>query len=111
MDVLATGLFLAAVNTKLVDWIAAPIRQRYPELDLWWMLYVALLTGALISWLAGVNLFAGLVENDLLGRILSALLVGGGASLIHDIFDDKPEPPAVVMVGDVERIEYGGEYE
>jgi len=95
MNILATGLFLAAVNTKVVDFLAAPIRQRYPDLDLWWLLYVALATGAAISWLSGVNLFDGVIESVVLGRVLSAALVGGGASLIHDIFD---QPSAIEPV-------------
>ncbi len=87
MESLTIGLFLATVNTKLIDFFAAPVRQRYPNLNLWWLIYIALITGAAIAWVAGVNLFAGYIANEPLGRVLSALLVGGGSSLIHDIFD------------------------
>lgn len=89
MDILTTGIFLAAVNKKIVDFLAEPIKKRFPNFDLWWLMYVALITGAAISWVSGVNLFVDMVDNDLLGQVLSAILVGGGSSLIHDIFDNK----------------------
>jgi len=88
MDTFVIGLFLAATNTKLIDFLAAPVRQRFPQLDLWWLIYIALITGAAISWLAGVNLFGAYIGNEILGRVLSCVLVGGGSSLIHDIFDN-----------------------
>ncbi len=87
MESLTIGLFLATINTKLIDFLAAPVRQRFPDLDLWWLIYIALITGWAIAWVAGVNLFGGYISNEPLGRVLSALLVGGGSSLIHDIFD------------------------
>lgn len=101
METLAIGLFLAAVNKKLIDYLAEPVRRRYPDLDMWWLLYVAALTGFAISWLAGVNLFGGYIDNDVLGRVLSGLLVGGGSSLIHDVFD-QPEPETVQLLAEFE---------
>jgi hypothetical protein len=90
METLAIGLFLAAVNTKVIDYLAEPVRRRYPKLDMWWLLYVAAVTGFAISWLAGVNLFGDFIADPVLGRVLSGVLVGGGSSLIHDVFD-RPE--------------------
>ena len=87
MEAFVVGVFLATLNTKLIDSLAAPIRRKFPYLDLWWLLYVALVSGAAIAWVAGVNLFTAYVDNVLLGRALSCVLVGGGSSLIHDIFD------------------------
>lgn len=89
METLATGVFLATVNTALINYLAEPIRQKYQTIDLWWLLYVALATGFVIAGFAGVNLFGAYVDNELLGRVLSGVLVGGGSSLIHDVFD-KP---------------------
>lgn len=102
METLAIGLFLAAVNTKIIDWLAEPIRRKFPDLDMWWLLYVAALTGFVLAWLSGVNLFTAYIENDALGRILSGLLVGGGASLIHDIFDG---PDIVELTAEIEPAE------
>ena len=87
IDALVVGVLLAVVNTKLIDYLAAPLKQKFPDLDLWWLLYVSLVTGFAIGWFGNVNLFAAYVENVLLGRVLSSLLVGGGSSLIYDIFD------------------------
>ena len=87
IDALVVGSLLAIVNSKLVDYLAAPLKKRFPDLDLWWLLYVSLATGFAIGWFGSVNLFAGYVDNVLLGRVLSSLLVGGGSSLIYDIFD------------------------
>lgn len=87
LSVFATGLFLAIANQKIIDYLAAPIRQRYPELELWWLVYVALGTGAVVAWFAQVNLFGSYVPDPLVGRVLSCIVIGGGASLLHDIFD------------------------
>lgn len=87
MDVLATGIFLATANKMLIDYLFEPVKRRYPDVDFFWLLYVALATGAAIAWFAEVNLFASVVANETLGRVLSALFVGGGSSLIHDLFD------------------------
>lgn len=87
MDELIIALFLAVANKSIVDYLAAPIRQKYPKLDLWWLVYVALATGGFIGWFSGVNLFAAYIPVPELGRILTAILVGGGSSLIYDVFD------------------------
>lgn len=86
MEQLTVAIFLAAVNRSVVEYIAQPLKKRYPDHDFWWLLYVALLTGALIGWFAEVNLFAAYLPNLFAGRVLTAVLIGGGSSLIHDIF-------------------------
>ncbi len=87
MESLTIGLFLATINTKCIDYFAAPVRHRWPSLNLWWLIYVALITGGAIAWLAGINLFGAYIADEVLGRVLSSILVGGGSSLIHDVFD------------------------
>ncbi|MCA9942842.1 MAG: hypothetical protein KC449_05150 [Anaerolineales bacterium] len=89
MDMLALALLLAVANTKVIDYFAEPAKKKYPGVDFWWLIYVALLTGAGIAWFSGVNLFADLIAHALVGRVLSAVLVGGGSSLIHDVFDQS----------------------
>lgn len=101
MDVLANGIFLAAVNKKLVDYLMTPVIRKFPKADLWWVLYLALATGFVISWLSGANLFAEMIDNVILGRVLSGLLVGGGSSLIHDVFD-RPEAGTVELTAGIE---------
>jgi hypothetical protein len=70
---------------------------------MWWLLYVAALTGFGISWLAGVNLFGVYIENAVLGRVLTGLLVGGGSSLIHDVFD-QPVPGEMLLTAEIEPV-------
>lgn len=91
MNTLSSGLFLAVVNMAIINYLAAPVREKKPKFDLWFLVYVALITGFLISWFAGVNLFQDQIANALLGRILSGILVGGGSSLIHDVLDRPSE--------------------
>jgi len=87
LEPLVVALFLAVLNKALVDWIVAPVRKKWPTLDLWFLVYVSGVTGFVIGWLAQVNVLTDYVDDLLLARILSSLLVGGGASLIHDVFD------------------------
>jgi hypothetical protein len=91
MNELAIALFLAALNKGLVDWLSAPIRVRYPDLDLWWLIYVALATGAALGWVSGANLVEAYVPDPMVGRVLTSLLIGGGSSLIHDLVKPQPE--------------------
>lgn len=83
MDALALALLLATANKALLDFVVQPIRRKFPDVDLWWFDYVGLGTGGLIAWFAGVNVFAGLIGELILGRVLTALLVGGGTALLN----------------------------
>ncbi len=89
VEQLVVALLLAVTNSKIVDYVAEPVRKKFPNADLWWLVYVSLVTGACIGWFGEINLFADIVPNVLLGRVLSSVLIGGGASLIHDVFDKE----------------------
>jgi len=89
MEELSAALFLSVANKALVDYLVEPIRKKFPSLDMWWLVYVALVTGGVIGWLSQANVFAPYIPDLLTGRILTALLVGGGSSLIHNIFDKE----------------------
>lgn len=104
MDNFATGLFLAVVNMAIINYLAAPVREKMPKFDLWFLVYVALITGFLISWFAQVNLFEAHITNVLLGRVLSGILIGGGSSLIHDVFD-RPTMEGVELTADIQPAE------
>lgn len=90
MEQLTTALFLAVVNTKLIDYLKAPIARKWPALDLWWLVYVALATGLALTWAAGINLFGNLIANETVAVLLSGIVIGGGSSLIYDVFSDRP---------------------
>lgn len=87
MTLLEQVLFLATMNKAIVDYLSAPIKQRWPEFDTWWLLYVSMATGIGLGWLAKINLFIDLVTNGTAGIILTGILVGGGSNLIHGIFN------------------------
>lgn len=84
---ISTAVFLVVVVERLVAGLVAPLKRRWPQSDFWWMVYVAWVVGAVVVWLAGINLFAGVIWNDVVGRVLSAVVAGGGANLLHDVFD------------------------
>ena len=88
MDALEVGLFLALVNERLVEYLISPLFDRYWEDGRWLLMYVALITGGVLSFLAGVDLLAaaGVTLAYPVNLIVSAVLVGGGANLIHDLF-------------------------
>jgi len=85
--------FLALINTKIVEWFIAPIFD-WRGWDRTWLRYVSGLTGLLLGLAARLDLLAeaGIVLDYRLGVVLTALLIGGGAGLIYDIFTDRGEP-------------------
>lgn len=86
ISVFATGAFLSVANQKIVDYVFNPVKRKFPDTDFWWLIYVALGTGAAIAWFSEINLFSVYVPDELVGRVLSCITVGGGSSLLHDIF-------------------------
>jgi len=79
------ALFLAFLAEVLVEhFIGKPLEQKAPLLDRWWLIYVALVVGGAICWFAGLNVF-GTLMPDMLGRVLTCLIVGGGSELLHSI--------------------------
>jgi hypothetical protein len=84
---LPVAFLLAVANKAIIGYLAEPIRKKFPDLDMWWLTYVSFATGVLIGYLADVNLFASTGLVGIPGRVLSACVIGGGASLLHDVFD------------------------
>lgn len=91
MNNLVAAFFLALIVKSIVAALTAPIKQKWPEADLWWLLYPSWVIGGIIAFLAKLNLLIdvpGLSALDpMAGQILTAIIVGGGANLLHDIFD------------------------
>ena len=76
------------LNMKLVEFLAEPVRKKFPQLDMWWMQYVSLATGLVLGIVAGINVFPQLQSTA--GIIVTSLLLGAGSGLIYDIKDLKP---------------------
>lgn len=76
------------MTQKIVEYLSTPIKKKFPEMDFWWLIYVAFAIGVTITWFTNINLFLTFIPNEVIGRLLTGLLVGGGSSLIHDVFDN-----------------------
>ena len=85
---LALAGFLATVVNRLVEGLIKPIFDKY-KWDKFVLMYIAWAGGALLVFFTGINLFADVFVYPLVGQILTALVVGGGANLLNDLFDGK----------------------
>lgn len=88
MDTLVIAIFLATLNNRLVECLIAPAFERFGW-DRFWLLYLSAGTGLTITVLAGIRLLlpVGADVSYWADVIISGLIVGGGANLIHDIFN------------------------
>lgn len=89
MTDIALALFLATANYAVVNYLVDPIRQRFPDLDLWWVVYVSFITGGLLAWFAGVDLFSEAINNEVMSRLVTAAVIGGGSNLINAVFGNR----------------------
>ena len=71
-------------------------KRHYIEPDRWWLVYVSLVAGCAVGCFAGVNAFEGLIPV-LVGRIVTALLVGGGSQIVHAVVNKARDPLAGVF--------------
>jgi len=86
VEILAIAAFLALVANRLIEALIVPVFDKF-SLDKFWLLYVSWCVGGVLVWLSGVNLFAAYLPNPLVGQILTALVAGGGANFLDDLFD------------------------
>jgi hypothetical protein len=95
--ILAAG-FLATIVNRLIDALIVPIFEKY-ELDQFWLKYVSWIVGGGLVALTNINLFFWIDwRYPVIGYILTALVAGGGANFIADIFEDTPLPVEAVLV-------------
>lgn len=80
------AIFLATTNKILIDAIFKPLKEKFPNHDFFWLFYVSLVTGGAIGWFSEGNMFAEFIPDPIFGRVLTSILIGGGASLIHELF-------------------------
>jgi hypothetical protein len=90
-------ILLAFIVEVLVEHLVGkPLEVAAPEMDRWWLIYVALVFGAALGWFALVNIFDGLLPV-MVGRILTAILVGGGSPVVHTVVKKARDPLAGVF--------------
>jgi len=86
-EVLTAAFFLALVNERLVGYFD-PIWKRIHVDEL--KQYVSFLTGAGFSFLFQIDLVSQMIPTTPLipwaGMFLTALIVGGGSNLLHDLW-------------------------
>jgi len=87
-EMLAIAIFLSMVANRLIDALAVPIFERY-ALDTFWLKYVSWVVGGALVGLSGVNLFVAYLPNEVVGLVLTAIVCGGGANFINDLFGGK----------------------
>lgn len=97
MEPVIAASALAVINTTLVDALKAPVVQRYPDIDLWWFVYVNFLAGLGLNWLAQVNVFSALFASDLAGVLLTGFFVGGGSKMLYDVIIDPQQARARML--------------
>lgn len=86
--------FMVIAN-RLVAALITPIFEKY-SLDKFWLLYIAwILAGVMVAF-TDVNLFTSWIPNELVGKILTVIVAGGGSNLLHDL-TDKPKPSLAVI--------------
>ena len=85
MNNLAVLFGLALVNRAIIHYLAAPVERKFPELDMWWLVYVSFATGAALSAVNGLNFFELYLDNQVVGLVLTAAAVGGGSNLLQDV--------------------------
>jgi hypothetical protein len=83
---LAMAAFLATVTNRLVEGLIKPVFDKF-KWDKFWLMYVAWVIGAALVFATGINLFPGVFVYPVIGQVLTALVAGGGANLLNDLFD------------------------
>lgn len=97
MNELTIAIFLSVITNRVIEAFVQPVKKRFPELDFWWLVYVAWPVGGGLAWLAGINLFTALVPglDPLVGRVLTSVVVGGGSNLLADLFQTSKTPAVI----------------
>lgn len=87
IGLLAAATFLATANERLVGYFD-PIWKKVPLEN--FKRYVSFLFGALLGYLFQIDLVSQLIPTTPMfpwaGRLLTALIIGGGSNLIHDLW-------------------------
>jgi hypothetical protein len=85
MEPIVIAAFLAVVAERIVTGLVTPVFEKF-QLDRFYLLYVAWIIGGVLVYLSGANLFVAYLPDPIAGQVLTAIVAGGGANLIHDIF-------------------------
>src|SRR5512139_962660 len=81
---LLLAFFLALISERLVEYFASPLFQRN-QWDTFYLMYVGLGVGFVLSLAVGANAFNQEFITSTVCLILTAVTVGGGSNLLHQI--------------------------
>lgn len=76
---IVAGLFTPAIEALKIDKV--------------WLMYMSWVAAAFIIFSTGLNLFAAIIDAPLIGQLLTAVSVGGGANILHDVSHVAPDNP------------------
>ena len=87
-DTVTLGVVIGmmVLANRLVAALVTPLWDKYGW-DKFWLMYPAWILAGVLVWLTGVNLFAAYIPNELIGKVLTAIVAGGGSNLLHDLTD------------------------
>jgi len=90
-DIVTLGVVIGmmVLANRLVAALVTPLFDKYGW-DKFWLMYPAWILAGVFVWFTGLNLFASFIPNELIGKILTAIVAGGGSNLLHDL-TDKPD--------------------
>ncbi len=90
MEPFVAAGFLAVVTERIIEALIRPLFVRL-KIDTFYLIYVGLVGGGILGWLSTLNVFADFLPDALAGRILTAIVIGGGSNLVHNLFAAKPK--------------------
>jgi hypothetical protein len=85
-EVLAIVIGFMILSNRLIAALVTPVFEKY-NLDKFWLMYASWVLSGVFVWLADVNLFEAFIASELIGKIITAVVAGGGANLLHDLTD------------------------
>lgn len=86
--ILAVVLGFMVLANRMVAMLVTPLFEKY-SLDKFWLMYASWVLSGVLVYLTGYNLFSEWIASPLIGQILTSIVAGGGANLLHDL-TDKP---------------------
>lgn len=86
VEILSVVIGFMVLSNRLVAALITPLFDKY-EWDKFILMYVAWVLSGVLVFLADVNLFVEFIPNILIGKILTAIVAGGGSNLLHDLVD------------------------
>ncbi len=85
--IVTIGSLVVLVN-RFVEGFITPLFDKF-NLDKFWLMYIAWILAGAFIFLTGLNVFEELIPNFVVGQILTAIVGGGGANILHNLTDKE----------------------